>query len=95
MLLKVQHSIKQILLATVMPCCFRELQAAVVRGAAIGALTRLFQDPSNIASLHDFVGRFERRCIELVEDVDERIAVKAVGRGNPCKTLDCHSAGFG
>lgn len=55
-------------------------QAVIVRMAAIGGLTKLFEDPSNIASLHDFVSRFERRCLELVEDVDERIAVKAVSR---------------
>lgn len=49
-----------------------------MRLAAIMGLTRLFEEPANLNSLHDFVGRFERRCIELVEDIDEQVAVKAV-----------------
>ncbi|GAB0490999.1 hypothetical protein MMPV_002242 [Pyropia vietnamensis] len=52
--------------------------APAVRGAAVGALTRLFSDADLAGSLDEFAGRFGGRIVEMGLDVDAGVAEAAL-----------------
>lgn len=49
-----------------------------MRLSAVSGLLALYQQPDNISPLHEFTARFCNRFLELVYDVDETVAVRAV-----------------
>ncbi len=49
-----------------------------MRGCAVGALLALYGQRDNLSPLHDFTERFAERFKELVNDVDEAVAIRGV-----------------
>jgi len=50
----------------------------VVRAAAVAAIDRLYQDADNLPRLTEFTGRFRGRFVELMSDVDARVAAEGL-----------------
>ncbi|GMH33633.1 hypothetical protein BSKO_01467 [Bryopsis sp. KO-2023] len=53
-------------------------RAPVVRLAAVKALLNLYEDDDNALPLHEFTVRFNTRMCELVDDIDDDVAVQGV-----------------